>query len=98
MFGFVQLLRRLLSAESRWGKRWLLITPRRLLGQSLIAGVIGGISHVFLDSLMHAEMHPFWPFAEGNGLVGLISVPALHIALAAVGLLGLVLWLFLRES
>ncbi|QDV51857.1 hypothetical protein Enr17x_39160 [Gimesia fumaroli] len=97
MFGTVQMIRRLLPADSRWRER-LAETPRRLLlSQSLLAGVIGGVSHILLDSLMHEEMNPFWPLAEGNALVGIISVPALHITLAAIGFFGLIFWLLLRE-
>lgn len=98
MFGVVQIIRRMLPADSRWGER-LAQTPRRqLLRQSLAAGLIGGVSHILLDSLMHAEMNPFWPLADGNGLAGMISVPALHITLAAMGFFGLIFWLLLRES
>ncbi|QDT43748.1 hypothetical protein Pan241w_38520 [Gimesia alba] len=97
MFGVIQVLRRLLPADSRWEKR-LAQTPRRqMLRQSILAGVIGGASHILLDSLMHAEMQPFWPLAEGNVLAGIISVPALHITLAAIGFFGLIFWLLLRE-
>lgn len=97
MFGVVQIVRRALPSDSRWGER-LAKTPKlRLLWQSLVAGLIGGVSHILLDSLMHAEMNPFWPLAEGNALVGIISVPALHISLATIGFFGLIFWLLLRE-
>nr|WP_299461374.1 DUF4184 family protein [uncultured Gimesia sp.] len=98
MFGVVQMVRRVLPASSSWGERLAKTPRRRLLWQSLVAGLIGGVSHILLDSLMHEEMNPFWPLAEGNTLVGLISVPALHIALAAIGFFGLIFWLLLRES
>lgn len=29
---------------------------------------LGAISHILLDSLVHPEMVPFWPFVEGNPL------------------------------
>ncbi|MBL8813314.1 MAG: DUF4184 family protein [Planctomycetaceae bacterium] len=81
--------------------RRFLIRPdsstRSLLIDSVVSGVIGGVSHVFLDSLMHADMHPFWPFALGNSLAGLIGVGLLHILLAASGFFGLILWLLMRE-
>lgn len=98
MFGVVQALTRVLPAHSRWGERIRQTPNRRLLWQSLIAGLIGGVTHILLDSLMHAEMHPFWPLMDGNALAGLISMRALHIGLAAVGFFGLIFWLFLRES
>jgi membrane-bound metal-dependent hydrolase YbcI (DUF457 family) len=63
-----------------------------------IAGIVGGVSHVFLDSLMHRDMHPFWPIVEGNALAGLVGVGNLHILLAASGVLGGLVWLLMRDS
>ena len=74
-------------------------TPIRLmLLQSLAAGLVGGVSHIVLDSFMHRDMHPFWPFARGNSLIGLVGIAELHIALALMGFLGIVIWLFLRDT
>lgn len=97
MFGIVQVIRRVLPADSRWGERLAQTPKMKLLWQSLLAGIIGGVSHILLDSLMHEEMNPFWPLAQGNGLAGMISIPALHITLAAIGFFGLIFWLLLRE-
>ena len=60
--------------------------------------MVGGVTHIFLDSLMHRDMHPFWPFVEGNALAGVIGGGALHLGLAVMGFFGLVLWLLLREG
>ncbi|MBC8356693.1 MAG: DUF4184 family protein [Planctomycetes bacterium] len=98
MFGVVQLACRLLPARSRWIE-CVTSTPRpRLLSQSLVAGVIGGVSHVLLDSFMHHDMNPLWPIVDGNPLAGTIGVATLHIGLVLAGFFGLVLWLLLRES
>jgi len=98
MFGVVQTARRVLPARWRWVER-VASTPRpRLLSQSLFAGVIGGVSHILLDSFMHDDMNPLWPIVNGNVLVGTIGVATLHIGLALTGFFGLVLWLLLRES
>ena len=98
MFGVVQAVSRVLPGHSRWGERIRQTPKGRMFWQSLIAGLIGGVSHILLDSFMHAEMNPFWPFVDGNALVGMISMRALHIGLAAVGFFGLIFWLFLRET
>lgn len=97
MWGIVLAFVRLMPAASRWKTRLKQTPKTRLLFQSLLAGFIGGISHVFLDSLMHDDMHPFWPFVSGNALTGMISVSALHIGLGLLGLFSLILWLLLRE-
>lgn len=98
MFGVIQILCRVLPAHSRWVERVIQTPKRRLLWQSLVAGLIGGVTHILLDSFMHAEMNPFWPFVDGNTLTGMISMGALHIGLAAIGFFGLIFWLLLRES
>jgi membrane-bound metal-dependent hydrolase YbcI (DUF457 family) len=56
--------------------------------------LIGGWSHVFLDSLMHADLRPLAPFSDTNAMLDLISVDKLHIAclwsfVAAAGVWGI---------
>lgn len=45
---------------------------------SLVSAFIGSYSHVALDSIMHADMEPLWPFSKSNALMGIISISALH--------------------
>ena len=98
MFGISQVAGRVIPARWQWIES-LPPTPRRILiFESLVAGVIGGISHIVLDSFMHHDMNPFWPFSEGNALAGRIGVGVLHIGLAISGFLGVTAWLFLRGS
>lgn len=55
---------------------------------ALLSAFIGTYSHVLLDSIMHADVEPFYPFNTANGLLRVISLPALHQAClysAAVG-------------
>lgn len=48
--------------------------------RAAIAGAfVGAYSHVFLDSIMHSDMHPLAPFSETNELLRIISVGALHL-------------------
>ncbi len=46
---------------------------------------VGTYSHIFLDSFMHADMQPLWPFAEGNRLLLAVSMEGLHLFCAAAG-------------
>lgn len=48
-------------------------------GVSFLTAFVGTFSHVVLDALMHSDMRPFWPLAETNPLLGLISVPVIHL-------------------
>ena len=49
---------------------------------------IGSFSHVLLDSIMHADVEPFFPFLLDNTFTGLISVSTLHKICLYSGLLG----------
>ena len=53
---------------------WQGLTRRQVLG----GAVAGSYSHIVLDSLMHADIRPFSPFSQANGLQGLISIEALQ--------------------
>ena len=57
-----------------------------------VSAAIGTFSHVLLDSVMHADVEPFWPFTVYNGLLSLISIEALRWVCLGSGLLGAVLY------
>jgi len=43
-----------------------------------ISAFIGAFSHVILDSIMHQDIEPFYPFVDSNNLLGIMSIAALH--------------------
>jgi hypothetical protein len=53
---------------------------------------VGTYSHVALDSLMHADMHPLSPFSAANALLGSVSYDTLQIACVVAGIVGVALW------
>lgn len=53
-----------------------------------LSALIGSFSHVLLDSIMHADVEPFFPIRLDNQFLGLISVPTLHKICLYSGLLG----------
>ncbi len=55
---------------------------------SFSGAFIGTLSHVALDAVMHSDMNPLWPWAQGNGLLGVLSVNVLHIFCLALGFIG----------
>lgn len=61
------------------------------------SALIGTFSHVLLDSVMHADMLPLWPFSDTNGMLYRISVSQLHAACVIAGIVGgaglLALWI-----
>lgn len=46
---------------------------------TLVGATLGVLSHVFLDSIMHADMMPLEPFSNSNPLFHRISVLDLHL-------------------
>jgi membrane-bound metal-dependent hydrolase YbcI (DUF457 family) len=78
----------------------LLITTSMARGEVSSRGVIvgslaGGLSHPFLDGIMHPDVRPFMPWSDHNPFLGLIGVVQLHLACTAAALLGavcLTLW------
>lgn len=55
---------------------------------SILSAFIGTYSHVVLDSVMHADMQPFYPWFQDNALLGVISVSGLQQACLYSGLIG----------
>jgi membrane-bound metal-dependent hydrolase YbcI (DUF457 family) len=66
---------------------WKQLTIR----QAAIGAALGSYSHIVFDSLMHADMQPFWPFSEGNPLLRVVSLGTLHWMCLVAGVLGLVI-------
>lgn len=62
---------------------------------AVAGGVIGGLSHVLLDGVMHADIHPFRPFSDLNPLLRLVDLTTLHLICLLSGVLG-ILWLAYR--
>lgn len=55
---------------------------------SFLSAFIGCFSHVFLDSVMHGDVEPFYPVSLNNQFLGMISVSALHKVCLYSGLFG----------
>jgi hypothetical protein len=58
---------------------------------SFLSAFVGTYSHIALDAIMHRDMHPLWPVAAGNPLLGIISVDWLYLDCVISGVLGLLL-------
>jgi membrane-bound metal-dependent hydrolase YbcI (DUF457 family) len=65
--------------------------PRFSWPATVLGAMIGVYSHVFLDGIMHADMHPWAPFAEANPFLDAISVGNLHLLCLGLGGFGVVL-------
>ena len=45
---------------------------------AFLSAFIGSFSHVFLDSIMHTDVEPFYPITLTNNFHGMVSVTMLH--------------------
>ena len=61
-------------------------------GICLSSAFIGSFSHVLLDSIMHADLQPFYPIVLDNQFLGLISIDVLHRICLYSGLVGAALY------
>jgi membrane-bound metal-dependent hydrolase YbcI (DUF457 family) len=52
---------------------------------------VGTYSHVVLDSIMHADMHPFAPLFRANTLLRIIPAGTLHVVCVLSGIAGMLL-------
>jgi membrane-bound metal-dependent hydrolase YbcI (DUF457 family) len=73
-------------------KTWLWLPEPISLFAAVTGAFLGAYSHVFLDSFLHADMHPFAPFSNRSPLYGEISYPLMHLLCFLLGVLG-ALWL-----
>lgn len=55
---------------------------------AFLSAFIGSFSHVYLDSIMHSDVEPFYPFSLVNEFHGMVSISILHKICLYSGLLG----------
>lgn len=62
----------------------------------LISAFIGSFSHVLLDSIMHADVQPFYPLTLANPFLRLMDVELLHKACIYMGMIGAALYYLIQ--
>jgi hypothetical protein len=75
--------------------RWLRVEPRIDALPAATGALIGGWSHVLLDSLMHSDVEPLAPFAHGNAMLQWVTLGQLELFCVVTGVLGAVVLLAL---
>lgn len=61
-------------------------------GVAWASALLGTLSHLVLDGIMHDDVRPFWPLSDAQPWLHAISVTTLHagcIVLGGIGLAGL---------
>lgn len=66
-------------------------------GVAFLSTFIGTFSHFLFDSVMHADLQPFAPWRLDNPFLNYIPVNNLHWICLAAGVVGLVLYDFVRS-
>ena len=61
-----------------------------------VGAFFGTLSHVALDSLMHHDIRPLWPFSDANPLMGFVSHDGVYQTCAIAGGLGAVAWILMQ--
>jgi len=84
---------------SEFGLFLLGINPTRDLKISWLvvfaSSFIGSFSHVFIDSIMHGDVRPFFPITDNNMFLQLVSSGMLHILCLASGVIGGIIYFIL---
>jgi len=55
---------------------------------AFVSAFIGTFSHVILDSVMHGDVEPFYPFSFSNDLFGFVSISQLYKLCLYSGIIG----------
>lgn len=76
-------------ARAEWASLHATIAWRVAWGSALI----GTLSHVWLDSFMHHDLHPWSPLSQANGLLGLFPVGWIYGFCLFSGVVGLTILL-----
>ncbi len=58
-----------------------------------LSAYLGTLSHTALDSLMHADMHPFEPWSDAQPWLGAVSASDINLWCVIAGAVGTVLYL-----
>jgi hypothetical protein len=67
---------------------WLRGPDRISWPAAIVGAFVGSYSHVFLDSIMHADVLPLAPFSPANAMLGAVSLGSLHLLCVVSGALG----------
>lgn len=86
-------LRRYNREVRHCGQDWLLEPDAVSRTATMTGAYFGTVSHLFLDSLMHHDVHPLAPFADANPLLDLVSHDGVYQMCTVMWLIGMFLWI-----
>lgn len=82
------------AAENRLG--WLFSAQPPARHAVWTGALVGTLSHIVLDGLIHHDMQPLAPWLAGNPLVGHVDHDHVYLACAVAAAVGAAAWTLLR--
>lgn len=74
---------------SEWALKLLDFSKSQITWSASAAGAfLGTFSHLIFDAIMHADMMPWRPLSDANGLLGILTLPELHLLCVILGVVG----------
>lgn len=86
------LVRKWNGETSHYKLGWLNVPDPAPMRSVTAGALLGTLSHVALDSLIHADMAPLAPFTQANPLLGLVPHDAVYSAMVFLGVVGVLGW------
>jgi hypothetical protein len=83
---------------SGWQARWLAVDPTITKTAAWVSAVVGTLSHIALDSIMHTDVEALWPIVAGNHVQGVLSLDVLHGICIVAALLALAIWIVAKRT
>ena len=79
-------------------RKWLEVRNSKIhLFEGITGGLLGAWSHLALDSLMHQDIKPFWPFSSRNIFLDLLSPSSVLYICMTCFIIGIVI-LIIRKK
>lgn len=91
-------LRKLNKELKHYQLHWLIQSEQLRKRDVIFSAFFGTLSHVALDSLLHADIRPLAPFSQVNPLFGLVSHDGVYQLCTMAGVVGFFVWMFLIWS
>lgn len=89
--------------REKWNKEvtyhslpWLVQSETTSKTAVTVGAFFGTLSHVVLDSLMHHDIQPLFPFSNANPLMGLVSHDGVYQLCSIAGVVGAIAWVAMQ--
>lgn len=75
---------------------WLLDREAPTRGAVWLGAMVGALSHLALDGLIHHDMHPLAPLSQTNPFIGRLDHDLVYLVCVVTGVVGAVAWMYGR--